>query len=393
MIATPPRIVIFGAGAVGRGFIGELFSEAGWVVSFLDVDQRIVETLRTDGYYQHRTVGDGEVVKQVGPVVAGYSTDPVYVAREIAAARLIATSVGAASLPGVASVLRDSLLARLDAGGAAVNVLLCENLHRAPEVMRALLHNGLDPDDVARLDAGVGLVETSVGRMIPLSDPTGAVTSVAAEPYRVLPVDAAALKGPPIDVPGIVADADVDFGFYADQKLYIHNLGHYVCGLLAQHRGYELVWEGVADPDIHHLTRAAMVESAVALSARYHRPITPLIDHVDDLLHRFANRSLADTVSRVVRDPHRKLAPDDRMLGALAAAVAAGTPTRHLSMAVAVAAVHLETVENWTPTETLRHLRAAVDQTPTPWGDSHWSTLESQLGTLREHGIDAALQA
>lgn len=384
-----PRIVVFGAGAVGRGFIGELFSAAGWLVSFLDVDQSIVEQLRSDGCYRHDTVGRKVDTRLVGPVTAGYSTDTAHVRAEVAAAAVIATAVGAGVLPRIAPVLQDALLARLRAEGSPVDVLLCENLHGASEVMRDLLRECLDDADRALLDGGIGLVETSIGRMIPVpqADPGRPATAVAAEPYRFLPVDAAALKGPALEVPGIIQDTTVDFDFYSRRKLYIHNMGHYLCGLLSHHAGHELISQGIADPDIRYITRAAMTESALALAHRFNRPVAPLIEHVDDLLHRFDNQHLGDTVSRVIRDPHRKMSADDRVIGAFAAAIDAGTPTRHISLAVAIGAVDFETAENWTPDDTRNHLHDIATRTRVAWQAEHWHLLEAQLDALREHGF------
>ncbi|MDR0849645.1 MAG: hypothetical protein LBN10_11545 [Propionibacteriaceae bacterium] len=389
---TSDKIVIFGAGAVGRGFIGELFSDAGWLVSFLDVNERVVDTLRTEGCYEHRTVGPEVTVKQVGPVTAGYSTDTDYVSAEIATASVIATSVGAAVLPEIAPVLQKALLDRLAAGGDPIDILLCENLPRAAFVMRNLLNTGLNAAEKSLLNSSVGLVETSVGRMIPVPDQIHSPTTIAAEPYRFLPIDVAAMKGPSLRVPGLVCDETVDFEFFTCRKLYIHNMGHYLCGLLAQQAGYELLWQGAVDPGIRYFTRAAMVESALALAKVYNRPADALIEHVDDLLHRFDNKALGDTVARVVRDPLRKLAPDDRVFGAFSAAIEAGSPRRHLSLAVAAGAVNLEVTEGWQHRDTELYLRATRDRTGTDWSDADWALLQAQITALRHHGFSFAEQ-
>lgn len=343
---SAPRLVLFGAGAVGRGFVGELFSEAGWTVSFLDVDPILVAALDAAGSYAHHTVGGVTTTKRVGPVVAGSATDPTTVAREVAAASCLATSVGARALPHVVSSLREALLQRFAAGGGPVDVLLCENLHGAAAHVRGLLLAGLDAERAALLEANTGLVETSIGRMIPAAPPGTPATDISVEAYRFLPVDIAAARTPVLrTVPGIVVDESVPFAFYGDRKLHVHNLGHYLCGLLGRLRGHELVADAVLDAGVRYVTRAAMVESATALSVTYGRPLTPILEHVDDLLHRFANRALADPVERVTRDPARKLAPGDRVRGALDAARAAGTPHRHLSLALAAAALEVERVD------------------------------------------------
>ena len=50
------RAIHFGAGKIGRGFIGALLSQAGYEVCFADVDPQVVEAInRRGGYTVHVT--------------------------------------------------------------------------------------------------------------------------------------------------------------------------------------------------------------------------------------------------------------------------------------------------------------------------------------------------
>lgn len=368
--ARERRLVIFGAGAVGRGFVAELFSEAGWTVSFLDVQPELIDVLQREESYRHTTVGHEERTKRVGPVEAGFSTDRNHVMAEVAAATCVATSVGARVLPLIAPSLSEALRLRYSADGPPLDILLCENLHDAGAIMRALLIDGLDDGQRDLLLEHTGFVETSIGRMIPVPEgASGSISDVAVEPYRFLPIDIAAAKTSAFDdVTGLVLDRDVAFDFYGDRKLYVHNMGHFLCAVLGQRAGLRHIWEAIREPTIRLLTRAAMVESAMALSTNYRYPIGPIVDHVDDLLHRFENRALGDTIERVARDPQRKMAPGDRVLGAYRSALTAETPSAHLALAVAVGASALESAGE--PVEAVdAHLSAAlsdVDGAMTP---------------------------
>ena len=57
--------------------------------------------------------------------------------------------------------------------------------------------------------------------------------------------------------------------------------------------------------------------------------------HIDELVHRFANRSLGDTVLRLARDPLRKLASRDRLVGAARLAEKAGQMAGALAWGIA----------------------------------------------------------
>lgn len=345
--------VVFGAGSVGRGFLGQVLCGAGWTVTFLDVDAELVRALRTDGCYPHLTLGEGAPVRSVvGPVTALDARDTAGVVEVLVAAELAATSVGARALPAVADSLAAALRVRIEEGRPPLNVLLAENLHHCAQVMRGLLADRLPDLPAHVLDANLGLLETSIGRMIPAPEPSpGEPTLVAAEPYRLLPYDAAAAIGGPLEVPDLFADLSTPFSFYGDRKLYVHNLGHCVTACLGALAGLPLVWQAIERPEIRYLVRAAMIESVVALTDLYQVPPGPLLDHVDDLLHRFGNQALADTTARVSRDLPRKLAPDDRLLGAYRLARGRGLAARHLSLAIAAAAVLLESRDGWSADE------------------------------------------
>jgi mannitol-1-phosphate 5-dehydrogenase len=45
------KAVMYGAGNIGRGFIGQLFSESGYHVVFIDIADSVVDRLNKDGCY------------------------------------------------------------------------------------------------------------------------------------------------------------------------------------------------------------------------------------------------------------------------------------------------------------------------------------------------------
>ena len=63
--------VIFGAGNVGRGFIGHLFSESGYEVVFVDVDEGLIAALNTHHSYMIQLV-DNELIAR-GKDITGQS--------------------------------------------------------------------------------------------------------------------------------------------------------------------------------------------------------------------------------------------------------------------------------------------------------------------------------
>jgi mannitol-1-phosphate 5-dehydrogenase len=141
MSHAPLDALIFGAGNVGRGFLGQLFSESGYQVIFVDVDQELVAALNAGGRYTIRMVEDDrseEVI--VEPVRALLASDATPVAAAVAQAAIVATAVGVRALPQVAPVLAAGIARRAAAGVAApLKLVVSENLKDAAAARRLLV--------------------------------------------------------------------------------------------------------------------------------------------------------------------------------------------------------------------------------------------------------------
>ncbi len=313
-----PLVLQFGAGNIGRSLVGSVFSKAGCDILFVDALPDVVEALRTRHGYRvmiHDDLPPGAPDRMDVTNVDGVlASDQAAITDAVRRADLIATAVGARSLPAVLASIAPGIALR----DKPVTILFCENLHDVVELARetlpAKLPAGFD------LDARVGLAATSIGKMVPLMpaeirqrDPL----EVWGEAYNTIIADGAAFRGFKPEIDGL--ELHDNFAAYVDRKLYIHNLGHAVAACLGSLRGCTYIWEALDIPEIAATARAAMRESAKALMARYPGEFTreALEAHVEDLLRRFRNRALADTVYRVGRDLLRKLAPDDRFVGAL----------------------------------------------------------------------------
>jgi mannitol-1-phosphate 5-dehydrogenase len=97
----------------------------------------------------------------------------------------------------------------------------------------------------------------------------------------------------------------------------MHNMSHALTAYLGALRGDTYIWEAVCDPEIRRLAKAALNEISEALSKEYNVPTEDLHAFSDELLTRYENRLLGDTVLRVGRDTKRKLAAADRFVGAI----------------------------------------------------------------------------
>jgi len=339
-----PKAVQFGAGKIGRGFIGQLFFESGYETVFVDVDAYLVDELNRRGSYPIRIVGDTPRDINVHGVRAVNGADTDAVVEEISTADIAATAVGVKALPAAAEPLARGLEARFQRPDSPqLDIIVCENMVNAAEFLKEKVGGQLSREHKELLETRAGFVDASIGRMVPLmtaeqreEDPL----LVLVEEYCELPVDKAAFKGaiPPIHH----LEPYDNFQAYVERKLYIHNTGHAIAAYLGHLHGHTFIWEAVGDRRVRDRVKAAVDESRDALVKRRGMDRAGLDDHIDDLLRRFANVALGDTVFRVARDPIRKLGKDDRLVGAARAALAAGITPAHIAFGIAAAVFYDE---------------------------------------------------
>lgn len=331
------KAVMYGGGNIGRGFIGALLSQSGYEVTFIDVAEPVVQALSRQHTYPVRYVsGQGSEDVWIRNVTAVNGNDAQAASDAIAQCGIMATAVGARILKFIVPNIVAGLRKRWAAGGAPLNIIICENLMDANKVLEGMLKAELTEEERARFDKTVGLVEASIGRMVPVQTEEmkdGNPLRVCVERYGFLPVDKAAFKG---GIPEIRNMVPYDpFDFYIKRKLYIHNMGHAVCAYLGDCLDLPYIYQAIDQPEVRILVQNAMLESALALSAKYGVPLAGIQLHITDLLYRFTNAALRDTCQRVGGDPARKLGPEDRLIGAAALALEQGITPAYIAAGAA----------------------------------------------------------
>lgn len=334
------KAVVFGAGNIGRGFIGQLFTKSGFRVVFVDVNTELVEALNRAGEYTVQCVdNDRSTAEIVANIRAVDGRNSEAVAGEVAEAGILATAVGVNNLSHIAAALAQGLEKRLDRKGGPVNLLVCENQLGANRLLGEEVAKHIRPDLREAFDREVGFVEVTVGRMVPAAADTGGdPLTLRVEPYCKLPFDQRCWKGTTVSLHGAVPCEQFDY--HIRHKLYIHNLGHAVCAYLGALKGLTYVHESAADQAIRSVARGAMLEAAAALKLGFPLESTAIEEDVEDLLYRFGNTALADPIRRVCGDPLRKLRPEDRLVGALAECRRQKVACPHILIGIAAALLY-----------------------------------------------------
>lgn len=331
------KAVMYGGGNIGRGFIGALLSQSGYEVTFIDVAEPVVKALSENHCYPVRYVSsNGHEDVLVENVTAVNGNDMEAASEAIANCDIMATAVGARILKFIIGNIVAGLRKRWARTDAPLNIIICENLMDANLVVEKMLKEQLTEEECKIFDERVGLVEASIGRMVPVQTEEmkdGDPMRVCVERYGFLPTDKAAFKGEVPEIKNMVPFAPFDF--YIKRKLYVHNMGHATCAYLGDLLGLEYIYQSIAVPEIRVLVQNAMLESAIALSGKYGVELEKIVLHITDLLHRFTNAALMDTCARVGGDPGRKLSPDDRLIGSASLALEQGVTPAYIAVGAA----------------------------------------------------------
>lgn len=328
------KILIFGAGKIGRAFIGQIFGMAGYEINFVDVETKIIDLLNARGEYQVEIRDRYSETITVQNVRGIQTSDTKQIIREIFSTNLIVTSVGLKALPCIAPVIADGIHLKYEKNpGLLTDIILAENIRDASNYFSGILTQHL-PQKFP-LSKQVGLIETSIGKMVPLiteEEKTQDPGIVYAEAYSTLILDGKGFRNPIPKIGGIAPKDNIKA--WVDRKLFIHNMGHGLAAYFgnAKHPEMEYMYEILADKEIDTLTRKAMKESGEVLQAIYPHEFSKqeLEDHIEDLMGRFKNRLLGDTVYRVGTDLRRKLGRSDRIAIPLHYAIQYQLPFRHI---------------------------------------------------------------
>lgn len=323
-------ILIFGAGKIGRSFIGQLFGLADYEVIFVDVDPIIVNALNQRKCYPVIIKGGKEKTLIINNVRAVSGLDKTQVIDEVSQASLLAVSVGKNALEKIIPLIGEGLQKRyfIDSN-KPLDIIIAENMRSAGDFMYNKLSSILPKD--YPIDQLLGLVETSIGKMVPImlqADFKNDPLQVFAEPYNDLILDRKGFKGAIPNIPGLCPKDNITA--WVDRKAFIHNLGHASTAYLGafHHPEFQFIYEVLDDSDIFLRVRKVMLQAANILLNYYPNDFTliGLELHIDDLLSRFQNKALKDTVFRVGQDLPRKLNINDRFVGVIQMAKKKGLP-------------------------------------------------------------------
>jgi len=313
------KVVLFGAGATGRGHVGLLAWQAGCDLVLVDRNPELVNLLKAAGSYRVQLYAG-----QAGPstgrfeevTVSGYQVFHAAareaVAREIVDADLVLTAVFDQNLEDVAKTLQLAVVYCQEAQRQQpLNCIACENMMDSSSSLGRLVSQDLDPAYSATFERIFAFPDCMISRVVPQPKPDP--LQIITEDYNEWTVRAEAYRG----------QKPASWTFFElvnnqtarlERKLFIHNGGHAVCGYFGYHRGHQYIHQAIDDPIVAGQVVGALDELGEVVRRRHGFSHHEIEAYKADLARRGSIAEMKDEIRRVVRDPLRKLSARERLV-------------------------------------------------------------------------------
>ncbi|WP_338652488.1 mannitol-1-phosphate 5-dehydrogenase [Sporosarcina psychrophila] len=305
--------VHFGAGNIGRGFIGNLLYQSGFETCFVDVNSELVNLINEKKQYRVELANEaheGLLVKNVRAINS--ATNPELVIETIAKADLVTAAVGPNVLPFIAGLLADGLKERLIQTGQPLTIIACENMIGGSAFLKEKVYEKLTEDEKSQFDNCFSFPNAAVDRIVP-NQINEDKTAVQVEPFYEWVVEESEIIGENPPVKGITFVKDLEP--YIERKLYTVNTGHAAVAYFGYLAGIRRMDEALASEEIKTMTENVLQETGKLLIAKYQFNEQEHGDYIQKIMGRFANPFISDDVTRVGRSPLRKLKFNDRLVG------------------------------------------------------------------------------
>jgi mannitol-1-phosphate 5-dehydrogenase len=319
--------VHFGAGNIGRGFVGLILHRAGYEVVFADVVDELIDGLKRTPSYRVKEVG----LESREEVVDNYRAvnsrrDEPAVVDEIASADIVTTAVGPTVLKFIAPVIAAGLRKR-PGGAAPVAVMACENAVNATDVLAGHIREQVPDAEWPAVTARTVFANTAVDRIVPAQSGQDGL-DVTVETYFEWAIERPPFGGQEPSIPD--ATWVDNLAPYIERKLFTVNTGHATTAYHGFARGISKLSDALADDAVRTAVEGVLAETKQLLVAKHGFPAEAQQAYVDKILQRFANPYLPDTVDRVGRQPLRKLSRSERLIGPAAELAERGIRPQYL---------------------------------------------------------------
>lgn len=330
------KVLHFGAGSIGKGFIGKLLSDSGMQVIFADINNDVINQLNQYQKYLVNIVGKEQHQQYVKNISAIHSSSPKVIDL-INQVNLITTSVGSLILPKIAPTIAKGLQERIKTkNNIPLNIIACENMINASSTLKGYVYTYLKSEEQIWADQYVGFVDSAIDRLVPpIQNQLNTYSIVDVEPFYEWIVNQTQFIG---NKPKLIGIKYVnDLIPYIERKLFTVNTGHAITAYLGLYYGHLTIEGAIKDPKIRSIVYGAMQESGQVLIQRYQFNPLEHEKYIQNIISRFENPFLKDDTERVARQPIRKLGYKERLVKPLLGTLEYGLKNDNLLIGISAA--------------------------------------------------------
>ncbi|MFT9051613.1 mannitol-1-phosphate 5-dehydrogenase [Liquorilactobacillus nagelii] len=307
------KAVHFGAGNIGRGFIGETLAANGFEINFVDVNETIIDALNQRHGYEIELADESHKRISVHNV-AGINNgkEPEKVVQAIVEADIVTTAIGPKILKFIAPLIADGIKARQKAAKTTlIDVIACENMIGGSQNLKKEVYSHLAEAEQTFADKYIGFPNAAVDRIVPQQkhdDPL----FVSVEPFKEWVIDEHQMANPSLKLESVHYAPDLEP--YIERKLFSVNTGHATVAYTGKYLGYSDIGSAIADPKVLQQLKRVLKETGDLLIAKWNFKRSEHEAYQHKIIGRFENKYLSDEIARVGRTPIRKLGYDERFI-------------------------------------------------------------------------------
>lgn len=307
------RATHFGAGNIGRGFIGEILAKNGFSIDFVDINATIIDALNERKEYTIELADENKEQIHVENVDGlNNQTNPEAVVASVAAADIVTTAIGPNVLPFIAELIAKGIQKRkAENNTAPLDVIACENMIGGSQFLFKKVREYLTDSDLEYVEAYVGFPNAAVDRIVPIQhheDPL----FVSVEPFSEWVVDQTQCKNKELQLSDVTYVEDLEP--YIERKLFSVNTGHATVAYTGANAGYKTIDEAIGHQEVLDQLRAVLAETGSLLIAKWGFDQEQHQAYINKIVGRFENPHISDSIDRVARTPIRKLGYDERFI-------------------------------------------------------------------------------
>lgn len=307
------KAVHFGAGNIGRGFIGEILHKNGFDITFVDINETLIDALNDRESYEIEYADDAHQRL----TVSGFSginngKDPEAVSQAVAEADIVTTAIGPNILPYIAELIANGIkLRRENDDTRPMDIVACENMIGGTDFLNEKVSAYFDEADRVYVDQYIGFPNAAVDRIVPMQSHEDPLF-VSVEPFSEWVIDQTNVKGTQIKLDGVLYVEDLLP--YIERKLFSVNTGHATTAYTGKHFGYETIDQALEDEKVLQQLKAVLAETGALLVEKWGFDQEAHAAYANKIVGRFQNSHISDAITRVARTPIRKLGYDERFI-------------------------------------------------------------------------------